>query len=91
MKPSAVLLEFQSSAQIFHLDRDLGSPIGLIVNGYPPWSAADLAILDILLLAPTAGIQCDLVDFAAVRAVYRGAGLDGAVAERELLIQIIVV
>ena len=86
-----VSLVRRSLAEIFHLDRDLGGPIGQIVHGYPPGPAADLAIFHILLLAPTAGIQRDLVDFSAVRAAYAGAGLDGAVAEGELLIQTIVV
>jgi hypothetical protein len=76
---------------VIPLHRDLRGSIGQVFYGNTPRAAADLAVFHVLLVTATPGIQCDLVDFSAVRTQYAGAGLGGAVPKRELLIQIIVI
>ena len=55
-----------------------------------PGPTANLAVFDILLFTATSRIQTDLIDFAAIRTVYRRVGLGSAVSQREFLIQSIV-
>jgi len=55
-----------------------------------PRLAAHLAILDILLVGATSGIQRNTADFAAIGTTHIGRHLGGAVTQRELRIQIVV-
>jgi len=77
-------------AEVLHVEGNVGGSVGEIVNAHVPRAAADLAVLDILLIAAASRIQRDLVDFSTIGAANGSPSFGGAVSEGELLIQIIV-
>lgn len=60
-------------------------------HGYLPWIAADLAIFDVLLTASAAGIYADCGRLIAIRTHHFRRRLDGAVAERKFIVQVVII
>ncbi len=56
-----------------------------------PRSTADLAILHILLRRTASGIEPNLVQLAAIGADHLALGIGNAVAEREFLVQELII
>src|SRR3954469_6903644 len=69
---------------------DLRRSISTVVEGDGPGLAADLAILNVLLRWPAAGIDRDLHGLVAIGTVNAGRCFSRAVAERKLGIQVLV-
>src|SRR5882724_1002800 len=62
-------------------------PVLSVGHGDLPRPAADLAVLDVLLLGPAAGIEGDLDGLAAIGAGDLGGGVGRAIAEGEFLVE----
>lgn len=71
-------------------DLDLGLPLDVEVHDDAPGIAADLAVLDVLLLVAPTRVERDLHRFAAVRTDHGGFGLGVGVAEFAFVVDIVV-
>src|SRR4051812_33968747 len=69
-----------------HLDRRRSIPS--VLHVHQDRTAADVAILDVLLLAATSGVERDFVRFATVRAIDVCLRLGGTIAKGEVGIEI---
>ena len=62
----------------------VGAAGRVVAHGHAPRLAAHLAVLDVVLRPAAAGIERDVHRLAAVRAVHGRRGVRGAVAAREI-------
>jgi len=65
-----------------------GVALGVVVDAHAPRLAADLTILDVVLVLPAAGIDAHGDGLAAVRARHLAFGVGGAIAERKVTLEI---
>jgi len=63
---------------------DYGAPISGVAHVHQPRPAAHLAVFDVLLVAPTSWVECDLVCLTAMRAMDDRFRLGGSVADGKL-------
>ena len=70
------------------VDLDLCRAVPAVLHVHQPRLAAHLAVLHVLLILPAAGVERDLVRFAAVGTIHDGFRFGSSIAKREFLVDL---